>query len=219
MLKKPWVWLLGALAVVAIYVVGVAPYIAQHSANKTFETNLAVLSVKAKELSSKLNEPAVKATIADATAKISRFSDLEKEYVSAYPDETKTGPKLDEIVTALKEMRALQATLAADEDYVLKLQEYRVALMTVVMRNPQLFAKRRQEVAPVIKEVAELYKPLAMLDRLKSVVDNSVTRYLLSTGKGTGPDLTADERAAVEKLVVKTLLDAAADEAKKAPQE
>ncbi len=214
-LKKPIVWLLGALALVAVYIYGVAPMIAEHSANQTFETNLTELSVKAKALSDKLKEPAGQTLTADAKDKLTRFLALQKEYLTDFPDTTKTGPKLDEIMAVLTEMRSTIA--GQDESLKTKVQDFQTALSVVVMRNPQLFAARQQEVRVVIEEVMNLYVPVANCERLVDNVNVAVNRHLMRTGQGTGANLSADELAAIRKDVVKGLLDRAAAQ-RKAPQ-
>ncbi len=216
MLKKPWVWLVGGLAVVAAFIFFAAPLIGQYGANKTFNENLAVLTVKSKALVDKLNEPTGKTLIADAKTRLERFSTLQKEYFSAHPDAAKTGPKLDEIMVVLNDMRA--ASAGTSEDLKTAVQEFEVAMSVVVYRNPQLFAARQSEVKAVVKDAITLYTPVALSDDVVNQVDVVISFQLRKAGHGTGANMTPDELAAFKKEVVKTLLDRAATRLKSAPQ-
>jgi len=214
MFKKPIVWLLASLAVVAAFVFFVAPKIGEYSANKTFETNLTELQVKSQALADKLKEPAGQALSAAAKEKLSSLQTLQREYVAAYPDETKTSVVLDKFLVTLGETRSVLKT--QDEDLLAKVQDFNVALSVVVFRNPQLFAARQEEVANVVEKALEAYQPIASAQGVLDTVDGSANSLLMREGKGPNP--TPEDIAAAQKSVVKIILDRASTARKRAPQ-
>lgn len=214
MFKKPIVWLLCALAVVAAYVLVVAPKIGEYSANQTFETSLSELSVKTAALSEKLKEPATQTLLSTAKQKITDFQTLQRDYLAAYPDEAKTAVIVDKVIALVADTRSMLAL--QDADLQAKVQDFNVALSVVVMRNPQLFVKRQEEVANVVEETMKAYMPLASAQRIVDAIDGSTNSLLLRSGKGSNP--TAEELAEAQKTVVKTILDRAAQQRNRAPQ-
>ena len=214
MLKKPIVWLLCALAVVAAYVLVVAPKIGEYSANKTFDTNLTELQVKTKALSDKLKEPAGQALVQASKEKMTDLQTLQREYVAAYPDEAKTAAVLDKVMSLIAASRAVLD--AQDEDMRAKAQEFNVAVSVMVMRNPQLFAKRQQEVSKVVDETMKAYLPIASLQRVLDNVDSSANSLLMRSGKGPIP--TPEDLAEARRTVVKTILDRVASARNRAGQ-
>lgn len=213
MFKKPIVWLLCALAVVAAYVLVVAPKIGEYSANQTFETNLSELSVKTTALSEKLKEPATQTLLSTAKLKITDFQALQRDYVAAYPDEAKTAVIVDKVIALVADTRSMLAL--QDAELQAKVQDFNVALSVVIMRNPQLFVKRQEEVANVVEETMKAYMPLASAQRIVDAIDGSTNSLLLRSGKGSNP--TAEELAEAQKTVVKTILDGAAQRRNRAP--
>ncbi len=212
--KNPIVWLLASLAVVAAYVLVVAPKIGEYSANQTFETNLTELQVKTKALQDKLKEPAGQALAQASKEKVTSFQALVREYIAASPDETKTAEVLDKVIALVADMRTVLAT--QDESMLATVQEFNVALSVVIMRNPQLFAKRQQDVSNVVEETMKLYSPIANAQRVLDTIDSSVNSRLLRSGKGQNP--TPEDVAAAQKEVVKTILDRTAAARRRAPQ-
>lgn len=212
--KNPIVWLLASLAVVAAYVLVVAPKIGEYSANQTFETNLTELQVKTKALQDKLKEPAGQALAQASKEKVTSFQALVREYIAASPDETKTAEVLDKVIALVADMRTVLAT--QDESMLATVQEFNVALSVVIMRNPQLFAKRQQDVSNVVEETMKLYSPIANAQRVLDTIDSSVNSSLLRSGKGQNP--TPEDVAAAQKEVVKTILDRTAAARRRAPQ-
>lgn len=212
--KNPIVWLLASLAVVAAYVLVVAPKIGEYSANQTFETNLTELQVKTKALADKLKEPAGQALAQASKEKVTSFQALIREYTAASPDETKTAVVLDKVIALVAETRTVLAT--QDESMQVTVQEFNVALSVVIMRNPQLFAKRQQEVSNVVEETMKLYAPIANAQRVLDTIDSSVNSLLLRSGKGQNP--TPEDVAAAQKEVVKMILDRTAAARRRAPQ-
>jgi len=214
MFKKPIVWLLASLAVVAAYVLVVAPKIGEYSANQTFETNLTELQVKTKALADKLKEPAGQALAQASKEKVTSFQAQVREYIAASPDETKTAVVLDKVIALVGEMRTVLAT--QDESMLTTVQEFNVALSVVIMRNPQLFAKRQQEVSDVVEETMTLYTPIANAQRVLDTIDSSVNSLLLRSGKGQNP--TPEDVAAAQKEVLKNILDRTAAAHRRAGQ-
>lgn len=214
MFKKPIVWLLGALALVAAYVMFVAPKIAEYSANQTFQTNLTELQTRSKALSDKLAEPAGQALVAASKDKIIEIQALQREYIAAYPDEVKTSTLIDKVMTAIVEARLVLDK--QDDDMRTKVQDFNVAMSVMVMRNPQLFAKRQDEVAAVVEGTLKAYLPIANLQRLLDTVDSSANSLLLRSGKGANP--TPEDLVEARRTVVKTILDRVAVARNRAPQ-
>lgn len=214
MFKKSFLWLIGALALVAAYVLVVAPKIAEYSANQTFQTNLTELSAKSKALSDKLAEPAGQALIAASKDKVTLIQNLQREYVTAYPDETKTAVVLDKLLVALADTRTVLA--AQDDDMKTKVQDFNVALQVVVMRNPQLFAVRQDEVANVIEPTMKAYQPVALAQRFLDIIDSATNSMLQRSGKGQNP--TPEDVATTQRAVMKMLLDRASVARNRAPQ-